>query len=60
MMRIWVSAVACVRFLIKHILGQNFESAQTQALLGLWIQWVQVKGMLHNVGGGLKAGCGPV
>jgi hypothetical protein len=34
-------------------------SVQAQALLGLWIQCVQVKGMLHNVGG-VKVGCGPI
>jgi len=35
-------------------------SAQAQALLGFWIQWVQVKGMLHNVGGGVKLGLVPI
>jgi len=41
-MRIWVSAVVCVAFEIKHILGQNFLLTQAQALLELWIQWVQI------------------
>ena len=59
-MRIWCSALACVAFVIKHILWQHFVSTPTQALLGFWIQWVQVKGMLHNVGGGVKLGSGPV
>jgi len=59
-MRIRVSAIACVEFVIKHILLQNFVSTPTQALLGFWIQWVQVKGMLHNVGGSVKVGCGPI
>jgi hypothetical protein len=59
-MRILVSALACVAFVIKHILLQNFVSTPTQALLGFWIQWVQVKRMLHNVGGGVKVGCGPI
>jgi hypothetical protein len=49
-----------VVFVIKHILLQNFLSAQTQALLGFWIQCGQVKGMLRNVGGGVKVGRGPV
>jgi len=49
MMRIWVSAVASVAFEIKHILGQNFELTQTQALLELWIQWVQICIMLEEV-----------
>ena len=57
MMRICVSAVVCVPFAAEHILGHNFESVQTQALLGLW---VQVHGMLHDVGGGIKVGCGAV
>jgi len=35
-------------------------SAQAQALLGFWIQWVKIKGMLHNIGGGVDLGCGPV
>jgi hypothetical protein len=39
-----------------------FVSAQAQAQTSLrfWIQWVQVKGMLHNDGEGLKLGCGPI
>jgi hypothetical protein len=37
-----------------------FVSAQVQASLGFWIQWVQVKGMLLIVGGGVKLGCGPI
>jgi len=53
MMWIWVSALACVTFVIQHILWQNFVSAQAQTLLGFWIQWVQVKGMLRNVGEGV-------
>jgi len=57
-MRIWVSALACVAFVIKHILLQNFLSTPTQALLGFCIQWVQVKGTLHDVRGGVKLGCG--
>jgi hypothetical protein len=59
MMRIWVSAIACVAFVIKHILLENFVSTPTQTLLGFCIQWLQVKGMLHNVGGA-KLGCGPI
>jgi len=35
-------------------------SAQAQALLGFWIQWVQIKGMLHNNGGGVDLGFGPI
>jgi hypothetical protein len=38
----------------------KYCAAQTQALLGFWIQWAQVRGMLHNVGGGVQLGCGPV
>ena len=53
-------ALACVAFVIKHILLRYFVSTPTQALLGFWIQWVQVKGVLHNVGGGVKLGCGPI
>jgi len=34
-------------------------SARAQASLGFWIQWVQVKGMLLNVGGGVKLGHSP-
>jgi hypothetical protein len=37
-----------------------FVSARAQALLGFWIQWVQVKGVLHYVGGGVKLCCGPI
>jgi len=48
-MRNLVSALAWVAFVITHILIQNFVSAPTQALLGFWIQWVQGKGMLHDV-----------
>jgi hypothetical protein len=59
-MTIWVSALACVAFVIKHVLLQNFVSTSAQALLGFWIQWVQVKGMMHNVGGVVKLGCGPI
>jgi hypothetical protein len=59
-MRICVSALACVAFVIKHILLQNFVSTPTQTLLGFWIQWVQVRGMLHNTGGDIKVGCGPI
>jgi hypothetical protein len=59
-MRNLVSALACVAFVIKHILLQTFVSTPTQTLLGFWIQWVQGKGMLHNVGGGVKLGCGPI
>jgi hypothetical protein len=59
-MRIWVSALACVAFVIRHILWQNFVSAQAQPLLGFWIQWVQIKGMLHNIGGGVDLACGQV
>jgi len=54
-MIIWVSALACVAFLMKHIL-----SAQAQALVGFWIQGVQIIGMLHNIGGGVDLGCGPI
>jgi len=60
MMRNWVSVFACVAFVIKHILWQNFVSAQAQALLGFWIKWVQIKGMLLNVGGDVDVGCGPI
>jgi len=35
-------------------------SIPTQGLLGFLIQLVQVKGMLHDVGGGAKLGCGPI
>jgi len=49
MMRILISALACVPFVIKHILLQNLVSTPTQALLALWIQLVQAKGMLHDV-----------
>jgi hypothetical protein len=52
----WASALACVPFVIKHILLENFVSTPTQVLLGFWIQWVQVKGMLHDFGGGIKVG----
>jgi hypothetical protein len=46
---------------MKHVLLQNFMSTTSaQAFLGFWIQWVQVKGMLHNVGGVVKLGCGPI
>jgi hypothetical protein len=38
----------------------NFLSTSTQASLGLWIQWVQVKGMLHNVVGIVKFFHGPI
>ena len=55
----WASALACVPFVIKRILLKNFVSTPTQVLLGFWIQWVQVKGMLHD-GGGAKVGCGPI
>ena len=58
-MQIWVSALACVPFVIKHILLQNFVSTPTQALLAFWIQLVQVKRMLHD-GGGAKVGCGTI
>ena len=44
-MGICVSALACVPFVIKHILLQNFVSTPIQALQAFWIQWVQVKGM---------------
>jgi hypothetical protein len=33
---------------------------QKQALLGFWIQWLQVRGMVHNVEGVVKLGCGPI
>ena len=59
-MRIWVSAFACVAFVMKHIWRQNSVSARAQALLGFGIQWVQIKGMLHNIGGGVDLGCRPV
>jgi len=59
-MRILVSAFSFVAFVIMHILLQNFVSTPTQALLGFWIQWVQGKGMLHNVGRVVKVGCGPI
>jgi hypothetical protein len=59
-MRIWVIALAFVAFGTKHILLQNFVSTSTQALLGFWIQWVQVRVMLHNVGGSVKVGRGPL
>ena len=49
--------IACVAFVIKHILRQYVMSAQAQALLRFWIQWVQVKEMLHNIGGGVNVGC---
>jgi hypothetical protein len=42
---------------MKHILLQNYVSTPTQALLGFFIRWVQVKGMLHNFEG-VKLGCG--
>jgi len=35
-------------------------STPTEALLGFLIQWLQVRGMLHNVGGGVKVGCSPI
>jgi hypothetical protein len=38
----------------------QYVSAQAQSSLGFWIQWVQVKGVLLNVGGGVKLGCGPI
>jgi hypothetical protein len=50
MMRIWISVIV-----IKY-----FVSFKAQALLGFWIQWVQVKGVLLNVGEGVKLGCGPI
>ena len=40
-MRIWVSVLASVAFVIKHIFLQNFVPSPTQALLGFWIQCVQ-------------------
>jgi hypothetical protein len=59
-MRNLVSALACVAFVINHILLQNFVSTPTQTLLRFCIQWVQGKGMLHNVGEGVKLGYGPI
>ena len=56
----WANELACVPFVIKHILLQNFVSTPKHGLLGFWIQWVQVKGMLHDFGGGVKVGCGPI
>jgi len=56
----WASALACVPFVIKRILLKNFVSTPTQFLLGFWIQWVQVKLMLHDNGGGAKVRCGPI
>jgi len=56
----WVNALACVPFVTKHILLRNFVSTPKHGLLGFWIQWVQVKGMLHDFGGGVKVGCGPI
>ena len=35
-------------------------SVQAQALVGFWIQGVQIIGMLHNIGGGVDLGCGPI
>jgi hypothetical protein len=55
-LRISVCAFACVAFCNKAY----FVSAQAQASLGFWSQWVQVKGMVLNVGGGVKLGCGPM
>jgi hypothetical protein len=58
-MRIWVRALACASFVIKHILLQNFMSTPTQVLLGFFILWVLVKGLLHNFGGDVKLDYGP-
>jgi hypothetical protein len=58
-MGIWLCALACLSFVIKHILLQNFVSAPTQALLVFFILFVQVTWLLHNFGGGVKRGCGP-
>jgi hypothetical protein len=44
----------------KAYFVKEFVSTPTQALLGFWIQLVQVKGMLHDFGGGVKVGCGPI
>ena len=60
MMRIWVCAVSFMAFVIKHILGQNSSHSDLHAVLGLLIEWVQFSGMLHNVGGGVKLGRGPI
>jgi len=40
-MRILVSALACVPFVIKHIMLENFVPTPTQALLRFSIQWVR-------------------
>jgi hypothetical protein len=37
-----------------------FVTAQAQTLLEFWIQWVQVKGMLHNVAESVVVGRGPI
>ena len=41
LMRILVSALACVPFVIKHIMLENFVPTPTQALLRFSIQWVR-------------------
>ena len=40
-MRILVSALSCVPFVIKHIMLENFVPTPTQALLRFWIQWLR-------------------
>jgi hypothetical protein len=56
-MIICVSALACVAFVTNHIMSQMFVSAQAQALVGFWIQWVQVKGKLQLMADCLKLCC---
>ena len=42
LMRILVSALSCVPFVIKHIMLENFVPTPTQALLRFSIQWVRL------------------
>jgi len=56
----WVSVLACVPFVINHVLLKKFLLTPTQASLAFWIWLVQVKGTPHGFGGGVKLGCGPV
>jgi hypothetical protein len=45
---------------IKFHLNPQVAVELFQVLLGVCIQWVQVKGMLHNGRAAAKLGCGPI
>jgi len=52
MMRILVSALACVPFVIKHILLQNLCQYQHKVYWDFWFSWCKWKGccmMLEEV-----------